>query len=74
MRSLLTLFALSLTSSSFGAIGPSASVFIENANIAPDGFTRSYVSLCRLVDERLLKLVAPFLLESQRPRQFFLDH
>ncbi|PPQ84190.1 hypothetical protein CVT24_001893 [Panaeolus cyanescens] len=40
---LLTAFVLSAVSSSFGAIGPVANLFIGNADVSPDGFTRPAV-------------------------------
>lgn len=43
MRSFLTLVALCFASVVNGAIGPTASLFIENETISPDGFSRSYV-------------------------------
>ncbi|KJA16974.1 multicopper oxidase [Hypholoma sublateritium FD-334 SS-4] len=43
MRSFFATFTLYLLSGAFGAIGPTANLYIENADISPDGFTRSAV-------------------------------
>ena len=45
MRSCSTLFVLCFASVVYAAIGPRANVYIENKVIAPDGFSRSYVSV-----------------------------
>lgn len=44
MRSLSSTFALSLLSTAYGSIGPTANLFIENNDISPDGFSRSCVN------------------------------
>ncbi len=43
MRSFFATFTLYLLTCAFGAIGPTATLYIENDDISPDGFTRSYV-------------------------------
>ncbi|KJA22015.1 multicopper oxidase [Hypholoma sublateritium FD-334 SS-4] len=43
MWSLSSAFALSLLSTAYGSIGPSANLYIENDVISPDGFSRSAV-------------------------------
>jgi len=45
MRSLLcSVFLAASLAKVYAAIGPTADLTIVNANIAPDGFTRSYVT------------------------------
>ncbi|KAJ3509349.1 hypothetical protein NLJ89_g5269 [Agrocybe chaxingu] len=43
MRSFLSCVCLSVIASAYGAIGPVANLHIANADVAPDGFTRSGV-------------------------------
>jgi len=45
MRSLLcSVFLVASLAKVYAAIGPTAELLIVNADIAPDGFTRSYVT------------------------------
>lgn len=43
MWSLLSVLTLFLVTTVYAAIGPEADLYIINGNVAPDGFTRSYV-------------------------------
>lgn len=49
MMKLLAL--LSFVATAFAAIGPVADINIANHNLAPDGFTRSFVLLTIIISE-----------------------
>ena len=49
MRSFFATFTFYLLTCAFGAIGPTANLYIENDDISPDGFTRSYVQVSQLI-------------------------
>jgi iron transport multicopper oxidase len=68
VASFVTFLALSLLSVTHAAIGPITDLHIVNKNIAPDGFTRSYVySSLFLTNEHSNLLIRAVLAEGTFP-------
>ena len=49
MHSFFITFTSFLVSTAYAAIGPTASIFVENNDVSPDGLTRSYVFILRSI-------------------------